>query len=115
VEKKQATVKISPLIVSTEYRGKHGIGSMLLEHAEQFAREYGARQLYCTVASPNKKALEFFLRKGFRITGTAKNHYKQGIDEHMLYKQLVDDPGFSAPNVSVVPFDDGRRRTIYVQ
>ncbi len=106
VEKKQETVKISPLIVSTDYRGKLGIGSMLLKHAEDFARGLGARQLYCTVASPNQKALGFFLRKGFRITGTAKDHYKQGIDEHMLYKQLVDEPGFDSPNVSVIPFDE---------
>lgn len=106
VEKKQATVKISPLIVSTDYRGKLGIGSMLLEHAEEFSRNLGARQLYCTVASPNQKALGFFLRKGFHITGTAKDHYKKGIDEHMLYKQLGDEPGFDAPNVSVVPFDE---------
>lgn len=106
VEKKQATVKISPLIVSTEYRGTMGIGSMLLQHAEEFARDLGARQLYCTVASPNSKALGFFLRKGFRITGTAKDHYKHGIDEHMLYKELGDEPGFDAPNVSVIAFDE---------
>ena len=106
VEKKQETVKISPLIVSTHYRGKLGIGSMLLKHAEDFARNLGARHLYCTVASPNQKALQFFLRKGFRITGTAKDHYKHGVDEHMLYKQLVDKAGFDSPNVSVIPFDE---------
>lgn len=106
VEKKQETVKISPLIVSTHYRGKLGIGSMLLKHAEDFARNLGARQLYCTVASPNQKALQFFLRKGFRITGTAKDHYRHGVDEHMLYKQLVDEAGFDSPNVSVIPFDE---------
>ena len=106
VEKKQETVKISPLIVSTHYRGKLGIGSMLLKHAEDFARGLGARQLYCTVASPNQKALQFFLRKGFHITGTAKDHYKHGVDEHMLYKQLVDEAGFDSPNVSVIPFDE---------
>lgn len=104
VEKKQETVKISPLIVSPDYRGSFGIGSLLLEYAENFARSKGARQLYCTVASPNKRALGFFLKKGFRITGTAKDHYKPGIDEHMLYKQLVDDTGMDAPNVSVIPF-----------
>ena len=108
VEKKQETVKISPLIVSTDYRGTMGIGSRLLECAEDFARSVGARQLYCTVASPNQKALGFFLRKGFYITGTAKSHYKQGIDEHMLYKQLIDEPGFDSPNVSVIPFDEER-------
>ncbi len=68
VEKKQETVKISPLIVSSDYRGSYGIGNMLLDYAERFAVESGARQLYCTVASPNKKALGFFLKKGFRIT-----------------------------------------------
>jgi ASC-1-like (ASCH) protein/ribosomal protein S18 acetylase RimI-like enzyme len=106
VEKKQETVKISPLIVNTEYRGNLGIGSMLLERAEEYARSVGARQIYCTVASPNKMALGFFLRKGFYITGTAKDHYKQGIDEHMLYKQLDDEQGFESANVSVVPFDE---------
>lgn len=120
VVKKQGTVKISPLIVSTDYRGKLGIGSMLLKHAEDLARSLGARQLYCTVASPNQKALQFFLRKGFRITGTAKEHYKHGVDEHMLYKQLVDEAGFDSPNVSVVPFDeekhaDGARDLILSQ
>lgn len=120
VEKKQGTVKISPLIVSTDYRGKLGIGSILLKHAEDFARDLGARQLYCTVASPNQKALGFFLRKGFCIAGTAKDHYKQGIDEHMLYKQLVDESSFDSSNISVIPFDeevhaDGARDLILSQ
>lgn len=120
VVKKQGTVKISPLIVSTNYRGKLGIGSMLLKHAEDFARNLGARQIYCTVAAPNEKALGFFLKKGFYITGTARDHYKMGIDEHMLYKQLVDEAGFDSPNISVVPFDesqhaDGARALILSQ
>ena len=108
VNKKQGTVKISPLIVDTAYRGKMGVGSVLLKHAEDFARSLGSRQIYCTVAAPNKKALGFFLKKGFRVTGTAKDHYKVGIDEHMLYKQLVDEAGFDSPNISVVPFDESQ-------
>jgi len=108
VNKKQGTVKISPLIVDTTYRGKMGIGSMLLKHAEDFARSHGARQIYCTVAVPNQKALRFFLGKGFRVTGTAKDHYKIGVDEHMLYKQLVDEAGFDSPNISVVSFDESQ-------
>jgi ASC-1-like (ASCH) protein/ribosomal protein S18 acetylase RimI-like enzyme len=108
VNKKQGTVKISPLIVDMAYRGKMGVGSVLLKHAEDFARSLGSRQIYCTVAAPNKKALGFFLKKGFRVTGTAKDHYKVGIDEHMLYKQLVDEAGFDSPNISVVPFDESQ-------
>lgn len=108
VNKKQGTVKISPLIVDTAYRGKMGVGSVLLKHAEDFARSHGARQIYCTVAEPNKKALEFFLRKGFLVTGTARNHYKMGVDEHMLYKQLVDEAGFDSLNISVVSFNESQ-------
>lgn len=111
VEKKQGTAKISPLIVSPDYRGNHGIGSMLLQYAEEFARSLGARQIYCTVASPNKNALGFFLKKGFYITSTAKDHYKQGVDEHALYKELDDEPGYDAPNVSVIPFDESTHAT----
>lgn len=108
VEKRQETAKISPLIVSPAYRGKMGVGSALLRHAESFARKLGARQLYCTVASPNKSALQFFMSKGFHVTGTAHDHYKLGIDEHMLYKELGDEPGFEAPNVSVIPFEESK-------
>lgn len=105
VEKKQGTVKISPLIVDPDNRGSRGIGSLLLDYAENFAKSLGARQLYCTVASTNESALGFFLHKGFRITGTAPNHYMKGVAEHMLYKELVDDSDLNAPNISVVPFD----------
>ena len=108
VEKKQGTIKISPLIVDTAYRGKMGVGSVLLKHAEDFARSLGSRQIYCTVAAPNQKALGFFLKKGFHITGTAKDHYKISVDEHMLYKQLVNEAGFDSPNISVVPFDESQ-------
>lgn len=117
VEKKQATVKVSPLIVSPEYRGTHGVGSSLLDHAEHIAIDLGARQMYCTVASPNISALNFFQRKGYRITGTAKDHYLIGVDEHMLYKQLIDDSGMNSPIISVIPFNpevhaDGVRQLV---
>lgn len=108
VVKKQETVKISPLIVDPESRGKFGVGSLLLKHAEQFAKYVGARQLYCTVAAPNHTALGFFLRQGFRIAGTAQDHYKRGADEHMLYKQLIEDTDLTAPNISVIPFNAGQ-------
>jgi len=117
VEKRQATMKISPLIVIPDYRDNLGVGSELLEYAVAFARDHGSRQLYCTVASPNQKALNFFLKKGFRVTGTAKDHYKIGVDECMLYRQLGEESGFDSPNVSVIPFDeeyhaDGVRKII---
>ena len=106
VIKKQGTVKISPLIVAPEYRGKLGIGSKLLRHAEDFAHKHHARQLYCTVAAQNQDTLKFLLRKGFHLAGKAQDHYKPGIDECMLYKPLGQGltPGLS--DISIVPLDE---------
>jgi ASC-1-like (ASCH) protein/ribosomal protein S18 acetylase RimI-like enzyme len=88
VGKRQQTYKISPLILAPNFRGRLGIGSLLIEKAEQYARANGARQLYCTVADQNVGAMQFFLRKGFVRAGSSDSHYKVGVVETMLYKQL---------------------------
>ena len=106
VVKKQGTVKISPLIVAPEYRGKFGIGSKLLRHAEDFARKHHARQLYCTVAAQNQATFKFLLRKGFHLAGKAQDHYKPGIDECMLYKPLGQDLTPDLSDISIIPFDE---------
>ena len=99
------SAKILTLIVSEEYRGKLGIGSALLEHAKEFARGAGVTQLYCTVSELNQKTLEFFLRKGFCVAGMAREQYKLGIEEVMLYKPL-GEAKVSLSRVEVVPFGD---------
>lgn len=106
VVKKQGTVKISPLIVAPEYRGKFGIGSKLLRHAEDFARKHHARQLYCTVAVQNQATFKFLLRKGFHLAGKAQDHYKPGVDECMLYKPLNQSAAPDLSDISIVPFDE---------
>ena len=65
VFKRQATCKISPLILFPEYHRHRGLGAALIRIAEQEAAKVGARQLYCTVAQSNRVALEFFLDLGF--------------------------------------------------
>ncbi len=106
VVKKQGTVKISPLIVAPEYRGRFGIGSKLLCYAEDFARKHHARQLYCTAAAQNQATLKFLLRKGFHLAGKAQDHYKPGIDECMLYKPLNQGLTPDLSDISIVPFDE---------
>lgn len=108
VGKRQGTMKISPLIVDTRWRQKYGIGTALLKHAENFAFANEYRQLYCTVAQQNSLALDFFLRKGFIVTGRSDSHYKDGITELMLYKPLVSVEtlvAFDRDHISVLPFD----------
>lgn len=115
VIKKQATVKISPLIVAPDYRGKFGIGSKLISYAEDFARQHHARQLYCTVAAQNQATLKFLLRKGFHLAGKAQDHYKPGIDECMLYKPLGQSTTLDPSVISIVPFDEEKHAAVVRQ
>ncbi len=110
VAKRQGTFKISPLIVASKYRGSSpSVGHALLSHAERYARERGARQMYCTVAKNNELALRFFLRHTYVPAGHSDSHYKLGQTEVMLYKLFVDesfDRRFDSINISVLPFED---------
>lgn len=109
VGKKQGTYKISPLIVAPAYRGTHGVGRRLIDHAEAYARARGARQLYCTVADTNAPALEFFLARGFIRAGASESQYKLGVKEWMLYKILDDQAHtvlFDRQHISVLPFSE---------
>ena len=60
VGKKQGTYKISPIIVDRRFRGVHGIGRLMITHAEEYARSQHARMIYGTVADKNLSALHFF-------------------------------------------------------
>lgn len=109
VGKRQSTYKISPLIVAPEYQGGYGLGSILLEYAEQYVQQNNARQLYCTVADKNKAAMQFFVRKGFIKAGSSDSHYKHGVTETMLYKpmyEVSDITSLDQLHVSVIPFDE---------
>ncbi len=114
VGKRQSTYKISPLIITPEFQGKFGLGSLLLEHAENYARDHHAHQLYCTVAGSNTAALQFFLRKGFIMAGSSDSHYKAGVTETMLYKPLYITSQITAldtPHISVLPLDENDETT----
>ena len=109
VGKRQGTFKISPIIVVPEYQGKYGLGKRLLEFAENYAKNKGARQIYCTVAKENNGALQFFIRNGYIIAGQSDSHYKIGITEVMLYKLFLSsdfDEKFDRPNISVHSMED---------
>lgn len=116
VGKKQGTWKISPLIISPDFQGKKGCGSELLDFAERYVRERGARQMYCTVADQNRSALGFFLRKGYVVAGRSASHYKPGVTEVMLYKLFYSselERYCDQRNISVVPFEEKYREGVY--
>lgn len=109
VLKRQSTCKISPLIVDKESRKVKGVGTALLKSAIDFAGSADCRQIYCTVSKKNEDALRFFLRHGFIIAGKSKNQYMDGVDEFMLYRNLLEivgDDEFDLDHISVLPMDD---------
>ncbi len=112
VGKRQGTYKISPIIVAREYQHKHGLGTMLLEFAEEYAKQHSARQMYCTVAEQNHNALQFFLRRGYVVVGRSDSHYKSGITEVMMQKLFVGpefEEKFDRPHISVLPCDESHK------
>lgn len=116
VRKRQGTWKISPLIITPAFQAQSGCGSELTAHAEQYARERGARQIYCTVAEQNHSAISFFRKKGYIPAGRSHSHYKPGVTEIMLYKTLsteVDEEMPDKQSISVLPFEEHHRDGIY--
>lgn len=102
VGKRQGTYKISPIVLAREYRNRRGLGTMLLQFAENYAKSQSTRQMYCTVAEQNEPALMFFRRNDYIVAGKAENHYKPGSAEIILYKELTSDE-IDKPNISVLP------------
>ncbi|KKW43046.1 MAG: GCN5-related N-acetyltransferase [Candidatus Magasanikbacteria bacterium GW2011_GWA2_56_11] len=109
VRKKQGTWKISPLIIDPSRRGTGGCGTELLTYAENYAKERGVRQMYCTVAQQNHAAFGFFRKKGYICAGQASSHYKPGITERMMYKIFFtpeEVEHFDRVSISVLPMTD---------
>lgn len=106
VVKHQGTLKISPLIVREEARGK-GVSKMLLDKMEQYAKRHHVRQVYCTVSEKNSIALGYFLAHRFVRAGLATGHYRPNMDEVMLYK-IVEHEGALPEEliISVLPLTE---------
>lgn len=105
VFKRQATCKISPLILHPSDFRSNGLGVVLLHAAEQEARTAGARQLYCTVALSNSSALKFFSQFGFVRCGEAHGQYKEGETEVLLTRPLAVKKGEPSPSDLISVFE----------
>ena len=56
--------EVEPVVVNPEYRGKE-IGTKLLKHAVNFAREKGARFVSVRPVMRNREAIRLFHKLGF--------------------------------------------------
>jgi ASC-1-like (ASCH) protein/ribosomal protein S18 acetylase RimI-like enzyme len=103
--KRQETCKISPLIVYPD-EDRQGLGTALLQAAEEYALRYQARQLYCTVAERNTKTLDFLRGHGFIVCGWSPDQYKAGEREVFLRMPLTANPQPSPSTISVTTAGD---------
>jgi ribosomal protein S18 acetylase RimI-like enzyme len=54
------------LAVSEEYRG-HGVGSLLMDHLEERAREVGSTRFSLDAEAKNDRARSFYQRRGMSV------------------------------------------------
>ncbi len=64
------------------------IGGSLFEKLEKFWMGKNLRKAETCVSAHNKRAVAFYLNKGFIPVGYKKDHFKEGIDEILLDKFL---------------------------
>ena len=67
-----------------------GLGSRLLQHCEQQARQLGARRLILAVNKHNAKAIAAYQRNGFAVTESVITDFGNGfvMDDFIMAKDL---------------------------
>ena len=65
-----------------------GIGHRLMEKCINWAREKDARIIYTETGKNNERAIKFYQRHGFKITGYIPDYYQKGLDAVILVNIL---------------------------
>jgi GNAT superfamily N-acetyltransferase len=68
------------LYVVPDY-ARHGLGSRLLAHIEQAARERGHKTLETTVAREDERSTRFLGERGFKVVGQSAHLARHGLEE----------------------------------
>lgn len=67
---------------------RSGVGSVLLNTAEQRLRAAGSRAVGLETAVDNIPALAFYKRHGYNVVRTSPRYYSNGVDALVLKKDL---------------------------
>jgi len=73
--------------VKTEWINK-GIGHKLIEKCINWTKEKGARIIYTETGKNNERAIRFYKKHGFQITGYITDYYQEGSDAVILVSKL---------------------------
>ena len=69
---------------------RSGVGSLLINAAEERLRASGAHAVGLETAVDNVAALSFYKRHGYSVVRTWPRYYSNGVDALVLKKQLSD-------------------------
>ncbi len=73
--------------VSTDWIAK-GVGHRLIERGIAWTEKKGARLIYTETGRDNERAVKFYQRHGFKITGEIPDYYQEGLDALILVRKL---------------------------
>lgn len=85
----QPTVdEIDGLWVHPDFQGQ-GIGSRLLEFGENVIRQRGFARSWLTCSSFNRRALDFYLRRGYAVFRSTRKLHECGVDEESFHMERM--------------------------
>ncbi|WP_457639850.1 ribosomal protein S18-alanine N-acetyltransferase [Persephonella sp.] len=70
---------ITMIAVKKEYQGK-GVGSFMLDWFYSVAKKEGVKNIWLEVSADNKKAVEFYKKRGFLLQDIRPAYYSDGSD-----------------------------------
>ena len=65
-----------------------GIGSMLLERIEELFRDRNTCKSILEVRVSNRRAIDFYEKRGYRIDGVIRGYYLDNEDAYIMSKKL---------------------------
>jgi len=79
------------IAVKEEYRGK-GIGTLLMDTGERYAKDRGVRRIELEVFGKNEVAIKLYEKRGYVIEGVKKNAIseEEGFDDIIIMTKRVD-------------------------
>jgi ribosomal protein S18 acetylase RimI-like enzyme len=83
-------VYIEMLGVNPVWRG-HGVGQLLIGHAEAMAQQQGMAQLALAVVNDNLPALNLYQKLGFAISSEQRSRFLKWLTGHPGYYEMVKE------------------------
>ncbi len=94
-DERQARAHIITIDVSLAAR-RRGVGSLLMDAAEARLTAAGCKVAYLETAVNNHAAIDFYLRRDYRVLGTLPRYYDGSLDALVMGKKLAG-PTAGAP------------------